>query len=395
MAEIVYNLKIPEKTAIMSQMFRMTRRIVHVNGTIMCRAASRNRSRTFPLIARRCMQSTTRILQQNDQGIKGPSELSKYKTYYLELKNIINEVPEEIACKSPALVTLHKRLSLPAEFQLSVLARCLTCRSSQLPNNISNPSSGSAFTNTVSTNNFFDNHGLNIFGKNLLTYHVTHRLMSKYPRLPTVVLNAAVDAYISQDVLASVAKSWGIEAETTPVMERFLKQEPIYITLGKLRFFNNNLNKDDGVELISSQNYSESAAYALSTRSIVGALWASTQESQPDLVFRFIDEHILSRKLDVSKMFQFEQPTREVATLCRREGLEKPVSKLLAESGRLSKAPVFIVGVFSGAEKLGEGFGSSLKEAKARAATDALMKWYCYEPMQGQAPVIDHGAVIV
>lgn len=61
----------------------------------------------------------------------------------------------------------------------------------------------------------------------------------------------------------------------------------------------------------------------------------------------------------------------------------------------MSKAPVFIVGVFSGEEKLGEGYGSSLKEAKARAASDALLKWYCYEPTEEQAAVIDHGAVIV
>ena len=128
---------------------------------------------------------------------------------------------------------------------------------------------------------------------------------------------------------------------------------------------------------------------------IIGALWACTQESNPQYAFQFIDKHILSRKLDITKMFQFEQPTRELATLCRREGLERPISRLLAESGRYSKAPVFIVGVFSGQEKLGEGFGSSLKEGKAKAATDALMKWYCYEPLEGQAPVVDHGTVIV
>lgn len=330
---------------------------------------------------------------QHSQVIEDPSEFSKYRSYFQELKTVINEVPEELSRKSPGLVTLHKRLSLPEEFSLSVLARCLTCRSSQLPRDIANTRHG--FVNTVPTNNFFDNYGLNIFGKNLLSYHVTHKLMKKYPRLPTVVLNAAVDAYISQDILAHIGKSWGIETETTPVVERYLKQEPKYVTLGKLRFFNNSLNKVDGVEIISSRNFSEHAAYALAIRSIIGALWASTQETNANAVFQFIDDHILSRKLDVSRMFQFEQPTRELATLCRRENLERPISRLLAESGRLSKAPVFIVGVFSGSEKLGEGFGSSLKEAKARAATDALMKWYCYEPMQGQAPVIDHGAVIV
>ncbi|QLG74460.1 hypothetical protein HG535_0G03430 [Zygotorulaspora mrakii] len=378
----------------MSSKSGLTKCLAVINGLHAWKIKSMNSARTIQLVSRRntSFQAEKKV-SQSSETIEDASELSKYKSYYQELKQVINEVPEELARNSPGLVTLHKRLALPSEFQLSVLARCLTCRSSQLPADITG--SRQNFVNTVPTNNFFDNHGLNIFGKNLLTYHVTHKLLDKYPRLPTVVLNAAVDAYISQDVLAHVGKTWGIDTEKTPVLERYLKQEPLQITLGKLRFFNNNLDKTDGVEIISSKNFSENAAYALATRSIIGALWASSQDTNPNAAFQFIDDHILSRKLDVSKMFQFEQPTRELATLCRREALDKPVSKLLAESGRLSKAPVFIVGVFSGTEKLGEGFGSSLKEAKARAATDALMKWYCYEPMEGQTPVIDHGAVIV
>ncbi|SCU89171.1 LANO_0D04104g1_1 [Lachancea nothofagi CBS 11611] len=322
-------------------------------------------------------------------------ELNKYKEYYNQLQKAINEVPEELATQSASLSTLHKRLRLPDIFPKSTLARCLTCRSSQLSSELNAPSNGAAFPNTVPTNNFYDNHGLNIFGKNLLTYHVTRQIMAKYPRLPTVVLNAAVDAYISQNVLASVGKSWGIELENTSVLDRYIKEEPIQLSLGRLRFFNNTLKKEDGVELIMGQNFSEEAAFALAVRSVIGALWAYTHEKNPALAFKFIDDHILSRKLDVSKIFQFEQPTRELAVLCRRENLEAPISKLLAESGRNSKAPVFIVGVFAGSEKLGEGFGSSLKEAKARAATDALTKWYCYEPVKGQASVIDHGAIIV
>lgn len=346
----------------------------------------------FPSSHRSIHVSST-LLQ--DQGIIETPELNKYKDYYRQLQSAISEVPEDLATRSPSLVTLHKRLNLPKSFKLSTLARCLTCRSSQLPTDLSTPSAGASFPNTVPANRLHDNHGLNIFGKNLLTYHVTRQTIAKYPRLPTVVLNAAVDAYISQNVLANIGRSWGIELEHSSVLDRFLKEEPVQITLGKLRFFNNTLKKEDGVELILNQNFSEDSAYALAVRSIIGALWAYTHEVNPSLAFKFIDDHVLSRKLDVSKIFQFEQPTRELAVLCRREGLPHPVSKLLAESGRLSKAPVFIVGVFSGTEKLGEGFGSSLKEAKARAATDALMKWYCYEPVKRQAPLIDHGAVIV
>lgn len=318
------------------------------------------------------------------------AELLAYKQYYQKLKLLTqNEIPNDVVANSPPLITLHKRLNLPQEFSMSMLSRCLTCQSSELPNT-TQPSTILAKRETLFSKDFCDNKGLNIFGKNILSYHVTNSILKKYPRLPTIVLNAAIAAYLSEHVLASIGKNWGIESERRTVMERFLINEPYDITLGKLRFYNNAMGKNDGIELISlKKQFNETKAMALAVRSIIGSLWAVTHTTKPEMTFKFIDDHIISRKLDVSKMFMFEQPTRELAKLCEREGLERPISKLMAESGRLSKAPVFIVGAFSGKEKLGEGYGSSLKEAKARAATDALLKWYCYQPTEGQSPVVD------
>lgn len=42
---------------------------------------------------------------------------------------------------------------------------------------------------------------------------------------------------------------------------------------------------------------------------------------------------------------------------------------------------MFVVGVYSGREKLGEGQGQSLREAKVRANSNALRAWYLYEQM--------------
>lgn len=50
--------------------------------------------------------------------------------------------------------------------------------------------------------------------------------------------------------------------------------------------------------------------------------------------------------------------------------------RLLKETGRFSNSPVFVVGIYSGADQLGEGFGSSLKMAEFRAAEDALLRVY-------------------
>ena len=46
-------------------------------------------------------------------------------------------------------------------------------------------------------------------------------------------------------------------------------------------------------------------------------------------------------------------------TLCR----------LLRETGRLSNSPIYVVGIYTGGDQLGEGFGSSLRMAEYRVST--------------------------
>jgi large subunit ribosomal protein L44 len=47
---------------------------------------------------------------------------------------------------------------------------------------------------------------------------------------------------------------------------------------------------------------------------------------------------------------------------------------------------MFVVGIYSGSDKLGEGFGSSLKMAEFRAAEDSLHRLYLT-----QQPLDEHG----
>jgi len=79
-------------------------------------------------------------------------------------------------------------------------------------------------------------------------------------------------------------------------------------------------------------------------------------------------------------------PTRDLSRLCAREGFRSPVARILSETGRKSRHPVFVVGVYSGSDKLGEGAGSSLDEARTRAAVAALKGWYLYSPLDFRVP---------
>ena len=101
---------------------------------------------------------------------------------------------------------------------------------------------------------------------------------------------------------------------------------------------------------------------------------------------QFFKEHIMSRELSMSSLFDFKQPTRDLSRLCAREGFESPVARIISETGRKSRHPVFVVGVYSGPDKLGEGSGGSLDEARTEAAVAALKGWYLYSPLKVKVP---------
>lgn len=116
-------------------------------------------------------------------------------------------------------------------------------------------------------------------------------------------------------------------------------------------------------------------------RALAGSLYlhAGTASAQ-----NFHASHILSRHLALHTLFHFAHPTRDLSRLCAREGFEPPVARLISETGRHSRTPVFVVGVFSGEDKLGEGAGSSLNEGRVRAAAAALRSWYLYSPPEAE-----------
>lgn len=119
------------------------------------------------------------------------------------------------------------------------------------------------------------------------------------------------------------------------------------------------------------------AASAGFVRALAGALYLHAGSAASK---NFHAAHVLSRHLALHELFDFTYPTRDLSRLCAREGFEPPVARLISETGRLSRTPVFVVGVFSGDDKLGEAAGASLNEGRVRAAAAALRAWYLYSP---------------
>ncbi|CAN8102823.1 unnamed protein product [Discula destructiva] len=315
------------------------------------------------------------------------------------------------ALRSAKLAALHARLALSDKIPLQTLARTLV-----------DPTADEA--------PLFNNNNLAFLGQTLIAYYTSEMLMCKYPRLPMEIMHAAMKAFAGDRTLFLVSRSWGVENAAAPGAE---------VDPGLLQF---NLNKPRGENtkwgfahpaqekqfkfrrgissrVITSDDFgddplSPKTAYELSAqqrrqearmglpdekqlslgdpndkvakshsvhshfvRAVAGAVYTHAGR---DAARSFIKGHILSRQLDLARLFTFKLPTRELARLCAREEFDPPVARLLSETGRLSRTPVFVVGIFSGNDKLGEGAAASLDAARQKASMNALKAWYLYSP---------------
>lgn len=248
------------------------------------------------------------------------------------------------------------------------------------------------------------------FGRNLLNFYVYEYFMVKYPRLTPAVLQKTTDLYLSTKSLSEIALSWGVQEDSRSALSRYLSDDHEEAQMfGKLRSSPSSVKRENGVvELLSGQEIFAGRNGALSTfaRALVAGIYTHSGLGETK---KFIHNYIIKpKKIDLSTMLTFEQPTRELSRLCAREGLQHPTSRLLVETGRYTSHPVFVVGVFSGDQKLGEGQGASLIESKTRAAVNALKAWYLYSPLDNVLPsdassesskfggvYIDKGSVIV
>lgn len=336
-------------------------------------------------------QQVCRAIGASDQksfSTTTPNEYIEEETSNLRPRQSLTKTPRNATPtpkSSAKLAALHARLSLPTKVPLSTLARVLIDSTAERAPDRNNASFAQV-------------------GQALLSYHVTEWLVTTYPRLPMAVLFAAVAAYIGPATLSKIAQEWGVETaafpgpevdpgllqvnrlapgakiqqgtsirpDKSPSFRRGISSRVVYDDE-----FGDLVRKDtDNVPQISFEN-----AHMGFVRALVGSIYVHAGSAEAKA---FINAHILSRHLPIDRLFAIKVPTRDLSRLCAREGFDRPVARLLSETGRLSISPVFVVGIFSGDDKLGEGSGPSLDEARMRAATSALKAWYLYSPTSGK-----------
>lgn len=306
--------------------------------------------------------------------------------------------PAHAASSSAKLAALHARLCLPSRLPLQALARTLVDSSAD-------PSPQ------------FNNNPFSVLGNDLLGYYTSEYIICRYPRLPLAVVFAAMYAYVGPKALTAITREWGVDTaahpggEVDPALLQFQRIPPgsdlgppppaLVSTMpdassgGKRRGMSSRTVYDDAFGDVQQpsrdktgpapevEGVTEEKACTNFVRALMGALYLYGGRAAAKSFFR---EHFMSRQLNIASLFQFRHPQRDLSRLCAREGFQPPVARAISETGRKSRHPVFVIGVFSGNEKLGEGVGSSIDEARTCAAVAALKGWYLYSPPELRVP---------
>lgn len=332
-------------------------------------------------VSRRC-QSTVSSMPSTSTSIPPTATATPSTTPQQQTRRPLPSPRPQQSLQSAKLAALHARLSLSTKVPLPTLGRALV-------------------TPSADANPAFNNASLAALGASLINYHVLEHLVCKFPRLPMAILYEALRGYAGPDALAVVARRWGVDEAAAPgeevdpgLLQWSPEPAPAAESQGYVR---NDLDKyrrgmssrvvlddafgdkvgSDAAETALDFAQLQSRAFSSLTQAVVGAVYAHCGRAAARA---FVDSHILSRQLDLSSLFAFSLPTRELSMLCAREGFAPPLARLESETGRLSRTPVFVVGIYSGSERLGEAAGSSLDMARRKASMNALKAWYLYSP---------------
>jgi large subunit ribosomal protein L44 len=187
------------------------------------------------------------------------------------------------------------------------------------------------------------NSRLSFLGRNLLQYFVAERLLEVYPDMQADSLLDLCKFLFNDEALVKCADYIGI------------------------------------TELIRSDKKLGDPKMRLI---IVRALYATVSclhlDQGPAAARKFVTEFITSKMagVDLHEVIKLQHPRFMLRNILANQGLPKPESRLLKETGRATHFPTFVVGVYSGEKLLGEGCGTSLKRAEGEAIVDALHKHF-------------------
>jgi len=196
-----------------------------------------------------------------------------------------------------------------------------------------------------------DNNRLSSLGNATLKTALTQYMFVRYPNLDGESITKITNHLASNDILSLAARNVGYQ----------------------------HLLRCRQVAVVKTDHPDSKRIIADSFSAFVGALLV---DQGSDAASNFALDMLVPvlESTDVTTYMKlYVEPQRALWSVLHREGSDAPTYTVLKETGRQSHAPMFLVGVFVGDEKLAEGASVSLKDAKKEAAKAALRMRYSQE----------------
>lgn len=194
---------------------------------------------------------------------------------------------------------------------------------------------------------------LSVFGRATMMYYVTEYLHFAYPNLEGSQLIDVCTFLTNDNALIDLAK---------------------YIGLSALIQTKRPLSDPKNTFVITN-----------TFCAVIGALCRDKGgKSARTFIHSFIIAQLAGK--DLHDLIKLQHPRFMLYAILKSQGLPKPESRLLRETGRATHFPSFVVGVYSGETLLGEGCGTSLKRAEWEAMVAALQKRFQKELSQSPLP---------
>ena len=182
---------------------------------------------------------------------------------------------------------------------------------------------------------------LSVLGRSTLTFYVNEYLYFSFPKLEGTMLTDLSGFLTKDEMLCSLASHLGV---TDLIRTRRVLDDP------------------------SNTRFVADVLCA-----VVGTVYETRGPlAARKLVYDFVIPQLSGK--NIHELIKLEHPRFMLYTILKTQGLPKPESRLIKESGRATHFPTFVVGVFVGDKLLGEGCGTSLKRAEREAMATALVK---------------------
>lgn len=180
---------------------------------------------------------------------------------------------------------------------------------------------------------------LSVLGRSTMMHYVNEYLHFSYPMMDGSMLTDLADFITSRDSLVKLADHFGV------------------------------------TDLIRSKSgFTFQSNPSTISQSFCGILGAIYCDQGPKSTKKLVHDVIIAQLsgCDLQEIIKLQHPRFMLNAILSSQKRQKPVSRLISESGRATHFPSFVVGIFSGDNCLGEGTGTSLRRAEVEAMRTAL-----------------------